>query len=537
MLPLLRKTPTICTLPSMATVILAVVLTVAVLFPAVASAAVDCGIQPLVLLGNTTTTDTTTTDHAGRVNVQLGEDSGSGLWMSVSIVDDATFVNVRNGNGNGTDTNSLRFSGLDVKIEEYNLTYVEKKTDSDPSSNIIGLGPDSTLIRELYEAKIIPSRSYGLSYDASTLSIDSLVLGGQDRSRYSGSLYESELAEPNGEALNVEVERITLTKEDGEQVVLAAPAANFTATLDNTIDQLVLPSPIAAAFQRAVGAVVADSSHLNSSEIKVPSSTQYGRILRYSKSFGGSLTITLRNGYNATIPSEVLSRSLNTTTEQTVRISAVLEAKSGQTSGVFGAAFLSQAYLSVDYESMKFYLANRANGGNMELSTFGCSVSTSSTPIVIVSATPSTTDRSSSNNGSSTNTHILGPVLGSLIGAIVILIAILFLIKRYKLRKKTEKQNSLAAAAVPTTSSPTSRGLGGSDDKQLGEYNQGISSSGGGVGARRGHNGGLGLEGIRLPTTPSRVSLAPSTMAGTPARNSYFTEDFHDIVRTPPPRS
>lgn len=415
------------------------------------------------------------------------------------------------------------------------------------------------MIRELFKARKIPSHSYGLSYDVSTLSINSLVLGGQDRSRYNGTLYESELRGRKGGGLNVEVESIAFTEENGKAIKLAV-STNFTATLNNTIEQLVLPSPIAAAFQKAVGAQVLDSSHLITSQVGIPSATQFGRLLEYPEPFRGNLTITLRNGYKATIPPDVLSRSLAATTGEKVHLSAVLEAKSGQTSGVFGVAFLSRAYLSVDYESMKFSLADRVDDGGPDVLAIGCSEPMSATPTVVVTVTQTAALSSSTGGSSGTSTGILGPVLGSLVGAIVVLTAILFLVKRHKLRQRMAKRagnSGAAAAAAAATSPPTSRGLGGADDKHPGEYDQvassshlwdvesicaesekGISSSG--VGALRENSGGQQCP-QGMPTTPSRASLAPSraslapsTMTGTPARNSYFTEEFHDIVRSPP---
>ena len=403
------------------------------------------------------------------------------------------------------------------------------------------------MIRELSEAKKIPTRSYGLSYNVSTLSIDSLVLGGRDRSRYNGNLYESDLAQRNGGGLDVEVESIALTSENGDVMRLNVSTTNFTAILDNTIEQLVLPSSIAAAFQDAVNADPFDSDRLTSSEVQVPPPGKYSRMLEYPESFGGNLTITLRNGFKATIPSEALSKRY-LTTEGTVHLSAVLEPKSGQTSGILGVAFLAQAYLSVDYESRKFSLANRVDSEKLDVSPIGCSTATSSVPEIDATTTVYNTAIETAGhsdiNARRKRKNILLPVLGSLVGAILILIATLFLLKRYKLKKKAEKRACLTAMAPP----PSSR----VDNKQLGEYNQvasssrlwdmgstraesekGISSSS--VSARRVDSGGLGLEGVQLPTTPSRVSLAPSTMLGSPARNSYFTEDFQDIVRSPGP--
>ena len=115
-------------LPSRPLIVLAVVLVVAALFPAVVGAAADCDIQPLVLIGNTTA-------NASLVNVRLGNYD---VWMPVSIVENVTVVDSEEGSGNAETVGPLRLPALDVEIENYPFTHAEKEAE-EPSSNVIGL--------------------------------------------------------------------------------------------------------------------------------------------------------------------------------------------------------------------------------------------------------------------------------------------------------------------------------------------------------------------------------------------------------------
>jgi len=119
-------------------IILAIVLAIAAFFPAVASAATDCNIRPLVLLGNTTTTTSAAAaENAGRVHIQLGDDDEIDHWMSVSIVDNDTIVNSTNGSWSGPV--SLQLPGLGVRLEKYIVAFIASGGVESPSSNVIGL--------------------------------------------------------------------------------------------------------------------------------------------------------------------------------------------------------------------------------------------------------------------------------------------------------------------------------------------------------------------------------------------------------------
>jgi hypothetical protein len=345
-----------------------------------------------------------------------------------------------------------------------------------------------------------------------------LVLGGYDKAKVDGELYESQIASDG--TLKLEVTNFTLNFADGIVQNLLDNQSPFSVDLDTRIERLIVPSTIAAAFKTAVGA----ESYFNPAQLPVPwLPTQYGQLLRVRQQFLGNLTITLSNGFSVTIPSEQLTANYTSIVQEKVSISSIAEPPANTESGIFGSIFLSQAYLMVDHDSMNFSLAKRSDAtSTSQIERIGCQ--TSSTP----STTSTTTlggnsEDQGDRSASKSSTKILGPILGSLLGAIAILVLALFLIRWYK-----RKRNSGTRRV---------RGLSRDEETKTLAY-QSITSQ---------PSWGEEVESVRaaplpppprekpvpaplhLPAAPSRVSLVPSR-AGTPARNSYFTEEL-DISR------
>jgi hypothetical protein len=342
-----------------------------------------------------------------------------------------------------------------------------------------------------------------------------LVLGGYDNTKVDGEFYESQIASDG--ALKLEVTNFTLNWADGTVEKLLSNQS-FTISLDTRIERLQVPSTIAAAFKTSVGA----ESYFNPAQLPEPwLPTQYGQLLRVRQQFEVNLTITLSNGFSVTIPSEQLTTNYTSIVQEKVSISSIIEPPANTESGIFGSIFLSQAYLTVDHDSMNFSLAKRSDStATSQLERIGCQ--TSSTPATTAATTPGgNSEDQGDRSASKSSTMILGPILGSLLGAIAILVVALFLIRWYK-RKRTSGFRR-------------ARGLSSEEETKTLAY-QSITSQ---------PSWGEEVQSIRaapppprekpvppplhLPAAPSRVSLVPSR-AGTPARNSYFTEEL-DISR------
>ncbi|KAF8539977.1 hypothetical protein BDD12DRAFT_881264 [Trichophaea hybrida] len=461
------------------------------------SAAANCDINPLLIplqLRNNT-------------NGVLFRLKNQDFYLPLSVIQNVTVIDNTN---NNTETGNVSLPDLNIELEKYEFSaWVGNHL---PTNAIgIGLGLNSTFIQDLYQAKRIPTRSYGLSYNktwgdsTSLLQVDSLVLGGYDKSRIDGDSYELEITSDG--LLDVEVDSIVINLQDGTKEPLFN-GSTFNATLDNNIDQIILPFPILNAYGSAVGANII-------SAYGVLDSKQYDTLLIHNKLFTGNMTIKLSNGFEATIPPELLSRAVNDRT-----ISSIVGSRIDPAKGVLGSVFLSQLYLSVDYESMKFSTSKRATGDEKtsELEKISCSSSSSTSGSDDGkgnSATTSTTTTTSS-KGTSMN-KILGSVLGSLLSVIVVLTLVLFLLKRYKQKKKIgytphgntnvtgyERYSEAASTSRPSWLDAESVRVKEMNEKAV-------------------------AAGIQLPLTPSRVSVVPSR-GDTPARNSYFTEEL-DISR------
>ncbi|KAF8252369.1 hypothetical protein K440DRAFT_396630 [Wilcoxina mikolae CBS 423.85] len=258
------------------------------------------------------------------------------IIQNVTVIDDTKLTN-------NTETENVSLPDLNIELEKYEFT-------AWGGTNVvgIGLGLESTFIKDLYQANHIPTRSYGLSYNktwgssTASLQVDSLVLGGYDKSRIDGESYESEITS-NGH-LDVEVDSIVVNLQDGTKESLFN-GTTFNATLDNSFDQIVFPSGILDAYKSAVSAEVIPAAGVLD---LVLDSKRYDTLLIHNKPFAGNMTIRLSNGFEATIPTELLSRAVNGRT-----VSSIFGPGMDPARGVFGAVFLSQLYLSVDYETRR----------------------------------------------------------------------------------------------------------------------------------------------------------------------------------------
>lgn len=407
--------------------------------------------------------------------------------------------------------------GLNIEVKDYGVVVLRQKSNEYNLTGV-GLGLGSTFIEALYDGKHIPSQSFSLGYNKGNWSkgIDSLVLGGYDSSKVDGQRYEFQIASDG--AFNIEVTNLTLKWPDKAPIELLENNSSFVATLDTRIERLVVPSTVAANFKAAVsGYTYSDVAQLPNPWLPA----EYGQLLGTLKQPDCDLTITLSNGFSVTIPSDQLTTSYTTTVEAKVDISSIVEAPANTVTGIFGSIFLSQAYLAVDHESMKFTLSKRANStATAQLESIGCTSSSTPNPPTIVSG--NSEDEGARPGSSRTNKKVLGPILGSLLAAIAILALSLFLLKRYK-RKK---------ASVTGFPGPRPRGLPREEDTKTLAYQSIISQPSWGeeVESFRGPPREKVVPvPLHLPAAPSRVSLVPSR-SGTPVRNSYFTEEL-DISR------
>jgi hypothetical protein len=465
-----------------------------------------------------------------------------------------------------------------------------------------------------------------------------LILGGYDPLANSTTFSSSPLSPSDSSLLDVSISRVTINLANGTQHKLTTFGADdikdpssetgysFPATLDNSIDYLILPESIIEFFKDKTLAKPFDYSSLQyplRPRSSVNGGALYSTYLLHDKEFNGNLTIQLTNGFQATIPQRLLNRYLFDKAGSGILISSILgqsprrkEGLKGKPKAVLGNVFLSQAVLHVDYDNSEFHLAAaRHHANTVKPVITGC------TPPVSQLAADSSSSSNPPTESSTKRTQvILGAVLGSVLGVIALLVGILFFLKKRKRQQRLcsggyNRYSETASTSRPSwieteaarleaqekeaglaTGSTGSRGAGvrlagsgalantadrgsvGSTQCRdsvgsrhfagfaatPGERGSGFSEAAaaaapGGIGGNMAENGsggfvggnrnggisgergmtvrtdgvipegGFTADGIRLPETPSRISVAPSRKSSIPAgRNSYFTEDLDD---------
>lgn len=397
---------------------------------------------------------------------------------------------------------------------------------------------NSTFIQQLLDDKVISSRSYGLSYNTTSYAggPDSIVLGGIDKSRIQGPLFNSSIVSQKA-LLQVEIVGITITMPDlkggtsVKDLLSGSALKNITAVLDNTIDQILFPVWLVEIYREMVNAEWYTGSTLDG--FNTPG-IYPSRFLDQNGSSNNNMTIKLSNGFETTIPASLLTQRVSDTADspQNRTISNILETLSGSDIAILGALFLSQTYLSVDYDSMSFSLAGRAaEESAADLQQFPCAdisdptASKTTVDIINNDNTAATSGFNSDSNGvkvsRSSPNKFLGPILGSLLGTAAVLALILVLLRRRRNRLKAE-----AIAVRP-------RSMG--EKETLGYKLTSTTSRASWVeteGLRMDMDEKRALA-MRAPVSlmSSRVSLGARgsfgpSRSGTPIRNSYFTEDL-----------
>ncbi|KFX96148.1 hypothetical protein O988_05436 [Pseudogymnoascus sp. VKM F-3808] len=262
------------------------------------------------------------------------------------------------------------------------------------SASHLGLAEESTLLKSLHDAGMIGAKSWGLNSGSQSVLYPregSLVLGGYDESSLSGPFFEYDIAEPNllnhrPCPLQILVSKLTLNIDDADQngsYDLIDAASKLTFCIEPYDNQFRLPQAIWNGFLQYF------RQHTNYSGALVSPSTyspgwnvEPGLVYPSSfKNFNATLRFTIDNGLTVDIPYYELERplrvldtdgrpSLNTSYQEL----QIFNTAAPEDAPVLGKAFLSQLYLFIDYEKMKFSLAqqNLEAGGARPVSSANC---------------------------------------------------------------------------------------------------------------------------------------------------------------------
>lgn len=276
-----------------------------------------------------------------------------------------------------------------------------------------------------------------------------MTLGGYDASRFTPNNVEFVFAQDNERDLVVGIQTITTTSSNGTGTTDLLPNPVY-ALIDNTVPEIWLPIEACQAFEQEFGLV-----YDNTTELYIVNNTLHNGLLARNANIsitlgqatGGGNTVTITMPYAAF---DLTAKSpyrglLNSTTYFPLRRAA------NATQYTLGRTFMQEAYISVDYERVRFNVSQV----NWEQNY---------TPHLVAIAAAS--DEESSNysgntahpSSSSSSKLSGGAIAGIVVGAVVVVCAVIGLAVWYFRRskkhafEKTGQEEEAAGAGKPTDS-------------------------------------------------------------------------------------
>jgi hypothetical protein len=227
----------------------------------------------------------------------------------------------------------------------------------DINPGILGLGSSSTVLNGLIEQGTIAART--LSFYIGTGSIraggvinGSNTFGGYDSGRFTGPLYTYPMDLKSPDYLPVEVSDIILDNPSSPTLhkFSIMDDRSFEARLTTDRYPMLLPYEVTQKFMSAVSAE--------------PTNMTDGS-LRVTAPFNGTMTIRLSNGFNVTLPGNVIANVSG--------LSSVAAQDQNYTGPYYlSESWLSQVYLMMDFEKEQFHLAQVRNNDAYVIPTTFC---------------------------------------------------------------------------------------------------------------------------------------------------------------------
>lgn len=317
-------------------------------------------------------------------------------------------------------------------------------SDQDPffNSGSLGLGPSSTLLKQLVDAGKIGQNVVGLylgtAYPRAGGSQNgSIVLGGYDAGRIDGEAHEYpqvDMPTAHASPFRVHVKQMSLVTEDGSSIGLVTDEG-FDGYITTSQYAMELPHPVLSRLNTALG-----GSPTNDAE----------DVLQLPGAFDGNLTVTLDDGYEITYPSEWISNASNRTPFSASDLSS--NSTSNETRSLtFGTAFLHHLYMTIDYDASTFSLANAKMYNNYVQPQSLCP-----NTLPVAAKTPKI-------NGF-VQSGLIGAILGGIIGGAGLTFCVIFCVRKRLQHKRSKEAISKmeGGGAMPKKSSlrtRTKRGL------------------------------------------------------------------------------
>jgi hypothetical protein len=227
--------------------------------------------------------------------------------------------------------------------------------DSNPG--ILGIGSSSTLLAGLVKQGAIAAKTLSLyigtgSMRAGGVINGSTTFGGFDSGRFTGPVYSYPMDLKSAEFLPVQVSDIILDDPSSSTVhkLSIMDDQPFQARLTTDRYPMMLPYEVTQKFMSTLSAE--------------PSNMTDGS-LRATKPFNGTMTIMLSNGFNVTLPGEVVANVSGLTP---------VAAQDQNYTGPYylSESWLGQVYLMMDFEKEQFHMAQIRNDDAYVIPTTMC---------------------------------------------------------------------------------------------------------------------------------------------------------------------
>ncbi|KAL1597015.1 hypothetical protein SLS60_008597 [Paraconiothyrium brasiliense] len=282
-------------------------------------------------------------------------------------------------------------------IDNFTVEVVE---EGSTVPGVVGMGSSSTVLDNLAASNQICGKMYSLyigqGFDRAGGKVNgSNVFGGYDAGRFVDPVHKYAMSAAGTNQLSVRVKDIIVSETNNANSnvslfdTVAFPSMSsrpdaFDAEITTDQYPLSLPYEITQNF----------ISHLDAEE----DNTWGDNSLKVKNVFNGSLTIVLEDGFQVTIPPEVLVNASNITPIQS-------RAKDSKEPFYLSTTFLTQVYLMADFEKQSFFLATAVQKNNMVMPTPFCPGST-----------PTAYQRP--NQGAFVKQGLIGAIVGGILGGI-----------------------------------------------------------------------------------------------------------------------
>jgi hypothetical protein len=296
-------------------------------------------------------------------------------------------------------------------------TPVQYVLSGDNSPGIVGLGSASTLMQSLVDQKLVSAKTYGLFIgDGMERAGPGLyhgghTFGGYDAAHMTGTVhtYDMDLSQPD--FLPITIADIIIDDPNNSQLrnrSVLDNGASFDARITNDQYPMRWPARVTQNFADLLEANSSDSSD-NS--------------LQTSKTFDGVMRIRLSDGFEITLPKDTVITPSGLT--------PVEDNTDENYDGPFylSTAWLSQVYLTLDYDAKKFHLAQAIMNTTYIIPQSFCPGST-----------PVPHNYGAKSSGFVKN-GLVGAVIGGVIGGLAVSVATIYIVVWWRRQQLVKEQN------------------------------------------------------------------------------------------------